>query len=116
MPRAYRSMTVFLATLSLLAVSSAWGDAAQRDRCEREYAPRSGQAGKDVIWVPTQEELNLDGLDIDQADLDKLLEIDIERWRQEAGFRQKHLEQFDGLPEAIWEAHRRVTADLDAEA
>jgi phosphoenolpyruvate carboxykinase (GTP) len=65
--------------------------------------------------VPTQEELNLEGLVIDQADLDTILDIDIERWRQEAGFRQKHLEQFDGLPEAIWEAHRRVTAALDAE-
>lgn len=28
-----------------------------REACEREFAPRSGQAGKDVIWVPTQEEL-----------------------------------------------------------
>jgi phosphoenolpyruvate carboxykinase (GTP) len=25
-----------------------------------------------------------------------------------------HLEQFHGLPEEIWEAHRRVAAALDA--
>ena len=37
-----------------------------------------------------------------------------ERWRQEMGFREEHLEQFDRLPEAIWEAHRRVAAALDA--
>jgi phosphoenolpyruvate carboxykinase (GTP) len=30
--------------------------------------------------------------------------------------RQTHLEQFDGLPEAIWAAHRRVAAALDAAA
>ena len=32
------------------------------------------------------------------------------------GFREEHLDQFAGLPEAIWEAHRRVAAALDAEA
>jgi hypothetical protein len=32
------------------------------------------------------------------------------------GFRQKHLEQFTGLPEQIWAAHRRVAAALDATA
>lgn len=53
----HRSLTAFVVTFSLLAVSTAWGDAAAREKCEREYAPRSGQAGKDVIWVPTQEEL-----------------------------------------------------------
>lgn len=57
MSRAYRSLTASLALLWLLAASSAWADQAQRDQCEREFSPRSGQAGKDVIWVPTQEEL-----------------------------------------------------------
>ncbi len=57
MPRAYRSLTACLISLSLLAGSSAAADQAQRERCQREYTPRSGQAGKDVIWVPTQEEL-----------------------------------------------------------
>jgi phosphoenolpyruvate carboxykinase (GTP) len=66
--------------------------------------------------VPTQEELNLDGLEVDQADLDRLLTIDVERWRQEMGFRQKHLEQFADLPEEIWGAHRRVAAALEGEA
>ncbi len=66
--------------------------------------------------IPTKEELNLDGLEIDADDLDKLLTIDTDRWRQEMGFRQTHLEQFPELPEAIWEAHRRVAADLDAQA
>jgi len=66
--------------------------------------------------IPTAEELNLDGLDLPAEDLERILNIDNERWRQEIGFREEHLQQFDGLPEAIWEAHRRVAAALDAEA
>jgi phosphoenolpyruvate carboxykinase (GTP) len=62
--------------------------------------------------LPLKEELNTDGLEIDPADLDTLLTIDTDRWKQEMGFRQTHLEQFANLPEAIWEAHRRVAKDL----
>jgi phosphoenolpyruvate carboxykinase (GTP) len=65
--------------------------------------------------LPTREELNLDGLDIDAADLDTLLSIDVDRWKQEIGFREAHLAQFPGLPEEIWAAHRRVAAALDEE-
>jgi phosphoenolpyruvate carboxykinase (GTP) len=67
--------------------------------------------------VPAREELKLDGLDEQAlADLDAVLSIDTERWRQEMGHREKHLAEFTGLPEEIWEAHRRVAAALDAEA
>jgi phosphoenolpyruvate carboxykinase (GTP) len=62
--------------------------------------------------LPAKDELSLDGLEIDAADLDKLLTIDTARWRQEMGFRERHLAQFAGLPEEIWEAHRRVAAAL----
>jgi phosphoenolpyruvate carboxykinase (GTP) len=62
--------------------------------------------------LPAKDELNLDGLSIDDADLDKLLTIDVARWRQEMGFRDAHLAQFDGLPPEIWEAHHRVTEEL----
>ena len=62
--------------------------------------------------LPAKDELNLDGLSIDDGDLDKLLTIDVARWRQEMGFRDAHLAQFDGLPAEIWEAHRRVTEEL----
>ncbi|WP_167001082.1 phosphoenolpyruvate carboxykinase (GTP) [Mumia sp. ZJ430] len=66
--------------------------------------------------IPTKEELQLDGVDITPEDLDTILSIDIERWRQEIGFREEHLAQFERMPEEIWEAHRRVAAALDAEA
>jgi phosphoenolpyruvate carboxykinase (GTP) len=65
--------------------------------------------------IPTKEELELDGVDISPDDLDTILTIDTARWRQEMANRQEHLAQFDGLPEEIWEAHRRVAAALDAQ-
>jgi phosphoenolpyruvate carboxykinase (GTP) len=66
--------------------------------------------------LPTKQELDLDGLIIDDADLAKLLSVDMDRWRQEAGFRETHLTQFDRLPDQIWEAHRRVAAALNTAA
>jgi phosphoenolpyruvate carboxykinase (GTP) len=65
--------------------------------------------------LPAKEELNLDGLEIDPADLDSLLTIDDARWKQEIGFREEHLAQFKDLPEEIWMAHRRVAADLEGQ-
>jgi phosphoenolpyruvate carboxykinase (GTP) len=63
--------------------------------------------------LPAKDELVVDGLEIDPADLDELLTIDTARWKQEIGFREEHLAQFKGLPEEIWVAHRRVAADLE---
>ena len=63
--------------------------------------------------IPTKDELNLDGVDITPEDLDTILTIDIARWRQEIAHREQHLAQFEGLPEQIWQAHRRVAAALN---
>jgi phosphoenolpyruvate carboxykinase (GTP) len=65
--------------------------------------------------IPTREELNLEGVDISDADLEAILTIDVDRWKQEMGYREEHLKSFERLPEAIWEAHRRVTAALENE-
>lgn len=65
--------------------------------------------------VPTEEELNLEGVDISAKDLETILSIDNERWQQEMANRAEHLEQFDRMPEAIWEAHRRVAKALEAD-
>jgi phosphoenolpyruvate carboxykinase (GTP) len=65
--------------------------------------------------IPTEEELDLSGVDVRPEDLAKILTIDTARWRQEMAHREEHLAKFDGLPEEIWEAHRRVTAALDAQ-
>jgi phosphoenolpyruvate carboxykinase (GTP) len=65
--------------------------------------------------LPTKEELQLGGVDVTPEDLDKLLSIDLDRWRQEIVSREHHLSQFDGLPEEIWDAHRRVARALHDE-
>jgi SAM-dependent methyltransferase len=36
---------------------AAHGQQAQREQCEREYKPSTGQEGKDVVWVPTNDQL-----------------------------------------------------------
>jgi phosphoenolpyruvate carboxykinase (GTP) len=62
--------------------------------------------------VPTADELDLEGCGVTPEDLDTLLSIDTGRWRREMQHREEHLAQFDGLPEQIWQAHRRVAAAL----
>jgi hypothetical protein len=47
---------IALAAVCLLAFATA-GDARTRAECERDYRPQVGQAGKDVVWVPTPDEL-----------------------------------------------------------
>ena len=72
-------------------------------------------------WTPVESslvrrqaglDLNLEGVDITREDLDTILTIDVDRWRQEIGHREEHLSKFGGLPEEIWEAHRRIDAAL----
>jgi len=64
--------------------------------------------------VPAASELDLEGVDIAPVDLAKILSIDADRWRTEMTRRERHLAQFEGLPEEIWAAHRRVAAALEA--
>lgn len=66
--------------------------------------------------LPLREELNIEGLEIDDADLERLLSYDTDMWVQEMDAREAHLAQFPGLPEAIWTAHRRIAAQLADEA
>jgi phosphoenolpyruvate carboxykinase (GTP) len=66
--------------------------------------------------VPTVGELGLEQVSMKPGDLDRILSIDTARWREEMAHREKHLSQFDGLPEEIWAAHRRVAGALAAEA
>jgi phosphoenolpyruvate carboxykinase (GTP) len=65
--------------------------------------------------VPTADELDLEGCSVTADDLDTLLRIDTARWRQELAHREEHLNQFTGLPEEIWAAHRRVAAAMEAD-
>jgi phosphoenolpyruvate carboxykinase (GTP) len=69
-----------------------------------------------VGFIPTKDELLLDGIEASDEDLDRILTIDTDRWKQEMGFREEHLRQFKRLPEEIWEAHRRVAQALEDSA
>jgi phosphoenolpyruvate carboxykinase (GTP) len=63
--------------------------------------------------LPRREELNLEGLAIADADLQRLLSIDGALWRDEMISREQHLAQFTGLPDEIWAAHHRMAAALN---
>ncbi|WP_193609809.1 phosphoenolpyruvate carboxykinase (GTP) [Nocardioides lijunqiniae] len=65
--------------------------------------------------IPTEEELNLEGVEISPEDLATILTIDTPRWQQEMEHRAEHLELFERMPDAIWEAHRRVADALGRE-
>ena len=62
--------------------------------------------------IATEDELNLEGVDITPEDLATILAVDVGRWREEMALRQEHLEQFPDLPEEIWTAHRRMSEAL----
>jgi phosphoenolpyruvate carboxykinase (GTP) len=64
--------------------------------------------------VPAADELDLRGMELPPGDLQRLLTIDTARWEQEMAHREEHLSSFDGLPEEIWAAHRRVTQALES--
>ncbi len=66
--------------------------------------------------LPTEDELNLEGVSITPDDLHTILSIDVDRWREEITNRGQHLTQFDNLPDEIWTAHRRIAGALRAEA
>jgi hypothetical protein len=54
-----RSILNAPALIAVAFFASAAADAQPKDRadCERTYKPQVGQAGKDVVWVPTPDEL-----------------------------------------------------------
>jgi hypothetical protein len=56
MSRFIRSSTA-IALASVLAAAVVSVDAKDRRECDRDYKPQVGQAGKDVVWVPTPDEI-----------------------------------------------------------
>lgn len=56
MSRFIRSSTA-IALAGLLAAAVVSVDAKDRRECDRDYKPQVGQAGKDVVWVPTPDEI-----------------------------------------------------------
>jgi phosphoenolpyruvate carboxykinase (GTP) len=105
----------------------------QRDADGRYIWPGYGENLRALLWLldlkagrahgrrtaigilPERSELMLDGLDISDADLSRLLTYDAELWRSEIQQREDHLSQFANLPEEIWAAHRHLAEALAEE-
>lgn len=52
-----RAVRIVAAAALLAAAASVAAQPKSRADCEREYKPQVGQSGKDVVWVPTPDEL-----------------------------------------------------------
>ncbi|HVF06657.1 MAG TPA: phosphoenolpyruvate carboxykinase (GTP), partial [Frankiaceae bacterium] len=64
--------------------------------------------------VPAKGALDTTGLDVSDADLDILLSVDRETWKQEAALIPAHFEQFgDHLPKELWAEYEELLARLD---
>ncbi|MFG2000261.1 phosphoenolpyruvate carboxykinase (GTP) [Spirillospora sp. NPDC048911] len=63
--------------------------------------------------LPTKEALDTDGLTIDEADLDTLLSVDNEIWKEEAALVPDHFETFgDHLPKELWDEYNALVNRL----
>lgn len=63
--------------------------------------------------LPTRESLDTDGLDLADDDLDFLLKVDTEVWREEAALVPEHLNTFgDHTPAELWDEYRSLVARL----
>ncbi|MCC3776096.1 phosphoenolpyruvate carboxykinase (GTP) [Streptomyces sp. UNOB3_S3] len=63
--------------------------------------------------LPTRDALDTDGLDIPAADLDLLLTVDKDVWREEAALVPQHLETFgDHTPKELWDEYRALVERL----
>ncbi|THJ51827.1 phosphoenolpyruvate carboxykinase (GTP) [Candidatus Frankia alpina] len=64
--------------------------------------------------LPTRDALPTDGLEIDDADLDALLTVDVDVWKQEAELIPEHYQTFgDRLPAELWAEHEALVSRLN---
>jgi phosphoenolpyruvate carboxykinase (GTP) len=68
-----------------------------------ERVSGKGKADKTPIgWVPTKDALDLNGLDISSGDLEELLKVDTEDWKEQIPLIRKHFAIFgDKLPAGL---------------
>ncbi|MDX3516649.1 phosphoenolpyruvate carboxykinase (GTP) [Streptomyces scabiei] len=63
--------------------------------------------------LPTPEALDTEGLDLSTSDLDFLLTVDKEVWREEAALVPEHLNTFgEHTPKELWEEYRALVSRL----
>ncbi|OKH96252.1 phosphoenolpyruvate carboxykinase (GTP) [Streptomyces uncialis] len=69
--------------------------------------------GTPIGVLPTKAALDTDGLDLSDADLDFLLTVDKEVWREEAALVPEHLNTFgDHTPKELWDEYRSLVQRL----
>jgi phosphoenolpyruvate carboxykinase (GTP) len=74
-------------------------------RAEAEKTP--------IGLVPTRASLDLSGLSLSDDQLDVLLTVDADTWREEAALIPAHYERFGShLPEELWQEYRELVARL----
>ncbi|MCK9489701.1 MAG: phosphoenolpyruvate carboxykinase (GTP) [Xanthomonadales bacterium] len=80
-------------------------------RCRGQAGARDTAIGR----LPDQDDLNLDGLDLDAADLQALLAVDADGWREEAEAIARHLDGFQPrVPPALLHERERLAQALAA--
>ncbi|MER5782244.1 phosphoenolpyruvate carboxykinase (GTP) [Streptomyces mobaraensis] len=103
----------------------------RKDADGRFVWPGFGENGRVLKWIverlegkadgvetpigvlPTREALDTDGLDIADADLDLLLSVDKEVWREEAALVPEHLNTFgERTPKELWDEYRALVKRL----
>ena len=73
-----------------------------------------GAANTPVGRVPHTEDFNLDGISVDAATMDALINIDVEGWRRELADIGEYLESYgDRTPAALRVEHDRVVRALN---
>lgn len=79
------------------------------NRCREQQDARRTPIG----FVPEDDALNLTGLDIEPALIQRLLNIDIQNWSAELALVKEHLEDYGSkLPPALLECQQAIAADL----
>lgn len=65
--------------------------------------------------VPTEDSLNLKGLDIKKEFLEELLKVDVEEWKNELPGISEHFKKFgDKLPKELWDEYEALKKRLGA--
>ena len=66
-----------------------------------------------IGYQPAPGALDVSGLDLSQADLDLLLEVDPDAWRAETDLTGEYFEMFgDHMPDQLWREHDALVERL----
>jgi phosphoenolpyruvate carboxykinase (GTP) len=81
---------------------------------ERSDGTRGGATDTPIGDVPTRSALDLRGLDISDASVSQLLDVDPQEWSEAVQSQEKYFESFGPrLPRAIREEHDRLAQRID---